>query len=266
MSTPSLRKLAVVTGASSGIGAVYADRLAARGYDLLLIARRRDRLEDVAAKIVSSHGRKAEILVADLADPADLSRVADDLAGRQDIEVLVNNAGIARFSPIAKGDFADSSAQIALNITALTRLTHAVLPGLVARDRGTIINLASVLSVFSLPYSAVYSGTKAFVMVFSRGLQAELAGTNVKVQSLHPAITATEIWEQAGVSIDGFDASKVMKTETMVDAALVGLDKGEAYTWPSVADEALWNTFAATSDALFDAGGTGTPAPRYRAG
>ncbi len=118
----------------------------------------------------------------------------------------------------------------------------------------------------SLPYSAVYSGTKAFVMVFSRGLQAELAGTNVKVQSLHPAITATEIWEQAGVSIDGFDASKVMKTETMVDAALVGLDKGEAYTWPSVADEALWNTFAATSDALFDAGGTGTPAPRYRAG
>ncbi len=98
MSTPSLRKLAVVTGASSGIGAVYADRLAARGYDLLLIARRRDRLEDVAAKIVSSHGRKAEILVADLADPADLSRVADDLAGRQDIEVLTSTTPASRAS------------------------------------------------------------------------------------------------------------------------------------------------------------------------
>lgn len=263
MSTPSTHKLAVVTGASSGIGAVYADRLAARGYDVLLIARRRDRLEEVAGRIASAHGRKAEILVADLADPDDLSRVADDLAHRGDIEILVNNAGIARFSPIAKGDAADSSAQIALNITALTRLTHAVLPGLVARDRGTIINLASVLSVHSLPYSAVYSGTKAFVMVFSRGLQAELAGTNVKVQSLHPAVTATEIWEQAGLSVDGFDAAKVMKTETMVDAALVGLDKGEAFTWPSVADEALWKTFAATSDALFAAGETGKPAPRY---
>lgn len=263
MSNPSERKLAVVTGASSGIGAVYADRLAARGYDLLLIARRRDRLTEVARRIGAAHGRKVEVLVADLAAASDLSRVADNLAGREDIEVLVNNAGIARFSPIAQGEAADSEAQIALNVTALTRLTHAVLPGLVARDRGTVINLASVLSVASRSFSAVYSGTKAYVMLFSRGLQAELAGTNVKVHSLHPAITATEIWEQAGVSLDNFEAGKVMKTETMVDAALVGLDRGEAFTWPSVADDTLWKTFEAASDVLFAAGETGSPAPRY---
>lgn len=266
MSTPSDRKLAVVTGASSGIGAVYADRLAARGHDLLLIARRRDRLDEVASRIAAAHGRKVAILVADLADPADLERVAGDLAGRDDIDLLVNNAGIARFSPIAQGQAADSAAQIALNITALTRLTHAVLPGFVARDRGTIINIASVLSIQSRPFSAVYSGTKAYVMLFSRGLQAELAGTNVKVHSVHPAITATEIWDLGGIPLGSLDAEKVMKTETMVDAALVGLDRGEAITWPSVADEKLWKTFDEAGDVLFAASQTGTPAPRYTRG
>lgn len=265
MSTPFPRKLAVVTGASSGIGAVYADRLAARGYDLLLIARRRERLDEAAGRIATAHGRKVEILVADLADPAGLSRVADDLAARGDIDILVNNAGIARFSPIAKGDAADSAAQIALNITALTRLTHAVMPGFVARDRGTIINIASVLSVEARPFSAVYSGTKAYVMLFSRGLQAELAGTGVRVHSVHPSITATEIWDLGGIPLESLEAGKVMKTETMVDAALAGFDRGEAFTWPSVADEALWTTFDAAREALFAASQTGTPAPRYAA-
>ena len=166
MSTLSHRKLAVITGASAGIGAVYADRLAARGYDLLLIARRRDRLQEVADRIVSAHGRKVAILVADLANESDLARVEKDLAARGDIELFVNNAGIARFAPIAKAPAADSIAQIALNVTALTRLTHAVLPGLVARNRGTIVNIASILSLHTLPHSAVYSATKAFVLAF----------------------------------------------------------------------------------------------------
>lgn len=265
MSTPSHRKLAVVTGASAGIGAVYADRLAARGYNLLLIARRRDRLEEVASRIAASHGRKAEILVADLAEEADIARVERDLAGREDIELLVNNAGIARFAPIAKAPASDSVAQIALNIGALTRLTHAVLPGFVARNRGTIINIASILSLHTLPYSAVYSGTKAYVLAFSRGLQSELEGTAVKVQSVHPPATATDIWELAGVSLENFDPEKVMTTENLVDAALAGLDRDEAITWPSVADEALWAAFDDARTAIVTASQTRKPAPRYAA-
>lgn len=263
MSTPSNRKLAVVTGASAGIGAVYADRLAARGYDLLLIARRRDRLGEVAGRIAAAHGRKAEILVADLAEEADLARVERDLAARDDIELLVNNAGIARFGQIAKAPASDSAAQIALNIGALTRLTHAVLPGLVARDRGTIINIASILSLHTLPYSAVYSGTKAYVLAFSRGLQSELEGTGVKVQSVHPPATATDIWEVAGISLESFDPEKIMKTEDLVDAALAGLDRGEAITWPSVADDALWTGFDSARAAIVEASQTRKPAPRY---
>lgn len=265
MSTPSLRKLAVVTGASSGIGAVYADRLAARGYDLLLIARRRDRLEEVAAKIAASHGRKAEILVADLGDEADLARVERDLAAREDIELLVNNAGIARLAPVAQAPVSDSAAQIALNIGALTRLTHAVLPRFVARNRGTIVNIASILSLHSLPVSAVYSGTKAYVLAFTRGLQSELEGTAVRVQSVHPPATATEIWELSGVPLSNFEPEKVMTTEDLVDAALAGLDRGEAITWPSVADEALWTSFDAARGTLVTASQTRNAAPRYRA-
>jgi len=265
MSTPSHRKLAVVTGASSGIGAVYADRLAARGYDLLLIARRRDRLEEVAGRIASAHGRNAEILVADLGDEADLARVEKDLAARDDIELLVNNAGIARFAPIAQAPASDSAAQIALNIGALTRLTHAVLPGFVARNRGTLVNIASILSLHSLPHSAVYSGTKAYVLAFTRGLQSELEGTAVKVQSVHPPATATEIWELAGVPLASFDPEKIMTTEGMVDAALAGLAAGETITWPSVGDEALWATFDEARATLVAASQTKNAAPRYAA-
>ncbi|MGO4405827.1 SDR family NAD(P)-dependent oxidoreductase [Bosea sp. RAF48] len=265
MSTPSHRKLAVVTGASAGIGAVYADRLAARGYDLLLIARRRDRLEEVARRIAAVHGREAEILVADLAEEADIAGVERDLAARGDIELIVNNAGIARFAPIAKAPASDSAAQIALNIGALTRLTHAVLPGFVARNRGTIVNIASILSLHTLPYSAVYSGTKAYVLAFSRGLQSELEGTAVKVQSVHPPATATDIWELAGVSLENFDPEKVMTTEDLVDAALAGLDRDEAITWPSVADEALWTAFDDARTAIVTASQTRKPAPRYAA-
>lgn len=263
MSTLSHRKLAVITGASAGIGAVYADRLAARGYDLLLIARRRDRLQEVADRIVSAHGRKVAILVADLANESDLARVEKDLAARGDIELFVNNAGIARFAPIAKAPAANSIAQIALNVTALTRLTHAVLPGLVARNRGTIVNIASILSLHTLPHSAVYSATKAFVLAFSRGLQAEVEGTGVTVQSVHPPATATDIWELAGVPLESFDPEKVMVVDELVDAALAGLDRGETITWPSVADEGLWAGFEQARGAIIAASQTRRPAPRY---
>jgi short-subunit dehydrogenase len=258
------KKTALVTGASSGIGAVYADRLAARGYDLILVARRADRLAALSDKLSTSYGVKVQILAADLANAAELAKVEDVLANDTSIRLLVNNAGLARLSTLATTPVSDSMAQIALNITALTRLTHAVLPGFLARNEGEIINVASVLAVHSWEISAVYSGTKAYVLAFSRGVQDELKNTGVRLQVVLPATTATEIWDESGVPLSALNQDSVMSTDNMVDAALVGFDRRENITWPSVADETLWEKYDVASAALFGATQTGTPAPRYR--
>ena len=265
MSDSASKKIAVVTGASSGIGAVYADRLAARGYDLILVARRADRLEALAEKISKAHGAKVEVIAADLQKESDLVRVEKVLATNPAVRVLVNNAGLGRLRPIAQSPVQESLAQIALNITAVTRLTHAVLPALLSRNDGVIVNIASVLAIHSLPVSSVYSGTKAFVLNFSRGLQDELAETGVKVQVVLPATIATEIWDASGVPLSALDPDTVMTAENMVDAALAGFDQGEAITWPSVADTSLWDKYDAARSTLFAATQTGKPAARYNA-
>src|SRR3979409_736602 len=164
MSVATLKKIAVVTGASSGIGAVYADRLAARGYDLILVARRADRLEALSKKILKTYaGAKVEVIAADLTKESDLVRVEKILATNPAVRILVNTAGLARLAAIAQAPVQQSLAQIALNITSVTRLTHAVLPALLSRNDGMIVNIASVLAIHSLPISSVYGGTKAFV-------------------------------------------------------------------------------------------------------
>ena len=266
MTNPSSKKVALVTGASSGIGAVYADRLAARGYDLILVARRADRLEALGAQLSKTHGIKAELITADLTKDQDLARIETILSTNGDVRVLVNNAGVARLGPAARTSANDVASQIALNITALTRLAQAAVPAFVARNQGVIINIASVLAIHSLPISAVYSGTKAFVLQYSRGLQQELAETGVKVQLVLPASTATELWDASGVPLSALNKETVMSTENMVDAALAGLDQGEAVTWPSVADAALWEKYEAARSALFANTQAGTPAPRYNIG
>jgi short-subunit dehydrogenase len=264
MTNTNPKKVALVTGASSGIGAVYADRLAARGYDLILVARRADRLEALRAQVSKAHGIKAEAIVADLTKDQDLARIEAILSTNKDLRVLVNNAGLARLAPAAQTSANDALSQIALNITALTRLTQAVLPAFVARNQGVIINIASVLGIHSLPISAVYSGTKAFVLQYSRGLQQELAETGVKVQLVLPASTATELWDASGVPLSALNKESVMTTEHMVDAALAGFDQGETVTWPSVADASLWDKYEAARSALFANTQAGTPAPRYK--
>ena len=172
---------AVVTGASSGIGKVYADRLAQRGYDLLLVARRADRLEALARELTERHGVNAQALVADLSNAADLEKVAQTLAGDSSITMLVNNAGTSS----ALGSFADEkkeniTALVNLNIVALTRLTLAVLPGFKARNKGVIVNLGSAVGLYGYPATAAYGGTKAYVLNFTRSLQEELVGTDVQ--------------------------------------------------------------------------------------
>lgn len=261
MSTSS-RKIAVVTGASSGIGAVYADRLAKRGYDLVLVARRAERLQALAASIANTHGVHVEPLIADLATEAGQASVEQLLASNPAISILVNNAGIARLAPIAGSPLHDSLSQISLNITALTRLTHAALPGMKSRNEGLIINIASALALHTLPFSSVYSGTKAFVLAFSRGLQQELADSAVKVQVVLPAATATEVWDKSGVPLSALAPESVMQTDAMVDAALYALDQGEDLTMPSLADAEAIERFDSARVALFNTAQTGKVAPR----
>jgi short-subunit dehydrogenase len=262
----SSRKVAVVTGASSGIGAVYADRLAARGYDLVLVARRADRLEALSAKVTAAHGVKVHSIVADLTNEADLARVENILATDPAVRVLINNAGLARLKPIAQSSAEDTRSQIALNITAVARLAQAAVPAFVSRKEGVIVNIASVLAIHSIPVSSVYSGTKAFVLQYTRGLQQELAETGVKVQLVLPASTATEIWDESGIPLSALQKEAVMTTENLVDAALAGLDQGETITWPSVADASLWDAYDTARSTLFAATQTGKPAPRYNIG
>lgn len=264
----SSRKTAVVTGASSGLGAVYADRLAVRGYDLVLIARRADRLAALAEKLSAAHGVEVRSLVADLGKDADVAKVEQLLSSDDSVQLLVNNAGLARLRTLAQSTIEESMEQISLNVIALTRLTQAALPRFLARNTGTIINVASVLSVHSWEASSVYSGTKSYVLTFSRGIQDELAkaGSKVKLQIVLPASTATEIWTEgvSGIPLSALGQDTIMSAEDCVDAALTGLDNGELITWPSVDDEKLWSTYDSARGALFAATQTGTPAARYR--
>jgi len=262
----SVQGTAIVTGASAGLGKVYADRLAKRGYDLILIARRGDRLAELAQQLRKDQGVSVETLVADLGNPADLKRVADSIVANHRIAMLVNNAGTSKYAPSSQVPLADVDQQLAVNSKALTHLSLAVLPGFRERNRGTIINIGSVLSFYVTPNTTAYSGTKGQVMLFTLGLQQEVADTKITVQLVLPAATATEIWDVAGVGLKALDPATIMTAEDCVDAALAGLDRGEAVTLPSVDNPQLWAAFEDARVKLFAASQTGKPASRYGVG
>jgi short-subunit dehydrogenase len=254
---------AVVTGASSGLGEVFAERLARRGYDLKLVARRKERLDALADKLRNKYGIKVTNLIADLGSATDLENVVNDLREDKSITLLINNAGTSTLSSITTASVAKQKAMIDVNITALMLLSNAVLPRFVEKNEGILINIASVLGFYSLPISAVYSGTKGFVVQYTIGLQEELKGTNVRVQLVNPATTATEIWEVGGVPLSALDQSTIMTTEDCVDAALSGLDKGELITHPSVNDQKLIDAYEDARIKLFKGSQSGQPAERY---
>jgi short-subunit dehydrogenase len=247
------------------MGRLFADRLAKRGYDLILIARRADRLEEVAKELKGRYGVSVQTLVADLGAATDLDRVVNTISGDESITLLLNNAGTSTLGSV--GEIKDSAleAMIGVNIIALTRLTVAVLPGFKKRDSGTIINMGSVLGFQSLPISSIYSGTKGFVLNFTRGLQDELAKTNIVVQLVAPAAIATDIWEISGVPLSQLDPTTIMKAEDAVDAALAGLDLGEKVTLPSVEDLQLLANYDTARLILLGSSQSGKPATRYKA-
>jgi len=254
---------ALITGASSGIGAVYADRLAKRGHDLILVARSEGRLNDLAAKITGETGRKVEVVVADLGDRAGMAKVEQVLKTDARITTLVNNAGVGSATPALQADVDAMSAMITLNVESLTRLTYAVLPGFVARGGGTIINIASIVAVAPEILNGVYGGSKAYVLAFSQSLKHELADKGVRVQAVMPGATATDFWGTAGVDIHQLPTEWVMPATAMVDAALAGLDQGEFATIPALPELADWTAFEAARGALTPNLSRSWPAARY---
>lgn len=267
MSTHSSKGTALITGASTGIGAVYADRLAKRGYDLVLVARNLDKLNEVGRQIQSGSGRKIETLQADLTIPADVQRVADRLATDTAITALVNNAGIAAASKLLESDPNYLDQMIQLNVTALTRLALAAAPAFVARANGLIINIGSVVALAPELLNGTYSGTKAYVQNFSTSLKNELAGKGVTVQVVLPGATATPLWEKSGVNIHtDLPPEWVMSTEDMVDASLAGLDQGEFATIPALPNSADFEAYEKARLALAPNLSRKNPADRYGIG
>ncbi len=258
---------ALITGASSGIGAAYADRLARRGYDLILVARDHDKLNALARTIRQQTGQTVGIMAADLTEPYDLACVEEMLRSDAGITMLVNNAGIGSTQPLLKSKADLMETIISLNATALTRLTYAVVPAFVDRGSGTIINISSIVAVAPEILNGVYGGTKAFVLAFSQSLRHELAEKGVQIQVVLPGGTQTGFFATAGTPISEMTEERrasLMTTDDLVDAALAGLDLGEFVTLPSLQDIEEWNAYESARQKMIPHLRNASPADRYR--
>ena len=252
----------LITGASTGIGATYADRFAKRGHDLVLVARNAARLRGLAERLRAESRVQVDVLKADLTVPAELAAVEARLRDDARIGILVNNAGTA-----LPGGFLEQSAEtvtdlINLNVTALTRLATAIAPRLVARGGGAIINIGSVLGLAPELGFTVYGATKAFVQLLSQGLSVELGPKGVYVQAVLPAATRTEIWQKSGRDVN--EIQGLMEVDELVDAALVGFDRREAVTIPPLPDDAQWAAFETTRRSMLPNFRQTHAAERYR--
>jgi short-subunit dehydrogenase len=255
------RSTALITGASTGIGATYADRLARRGYDLVLVARDRARLEAVAARIRSETGVRVDALPADLTQADELARIEARLHD-DDISLLINNAGAAQHGDFSTPDVEEWGRLINLNILVMTRLTGAVIPRFLAQGGGAIINLSSIVALAPEASLGVYNATKAYALSFSQSLQAELGSRGIYVQAVLPGATRTEIWERSGRDVNALPTA--MGVDELVDAALVGFDRRELVSIPTLKDAGLWESFdAARRMMLPDVLQADHPAERY---
>lgn len=258
MSLPTV----LITGASSGIGTVYAERFARRGHDLVLVARDKGRLDALAERLRHNTGVAVDILPADLTQRSDLATVETRLRDDARIGILVNNAGIAQ-----SGSFTEQSADsieqlVTLNTLALTRLAAAIAPRLANAGEGAIINIGSVVGLAPEFGMSVYGASKAFVLFLSQGLSLELTPKGVYVQAVLPAATRTEIWERAGIDINTLP--EVMDVGELVDAALVGFDRRESVTIPPLHVAERWDTLDASRQGLLSDIRQAQAAERYR--
>lgn len=252
----------LITGASSGIGAVYADRFARRGHDLVLVARDDQRMEALAATLRAETGVSIDVVKADLTQAPDLNAVAGRLREDDTIGVLINNAGAG-----LSGQFADQSSAaqqnlIALNVSAVVELANAVAPRFAKAGSGAIVNIGSVVGLAPEFGLTTYGATKAFVLFLSQGLAFELGPKGVYVQAVLPSGTRTEIWDRSGA--DPANLPPLMEVADLVDAALVGFDRREPVTIPPLQDAGLWDAFQGARQVMLPGFAATVPADRYR--
>lgn len=252
----------LITGASSGIGATYADRFARRGHDLVLVARDAKRMEALATKLRAETGVSVEVLPADLTLAEDIAKVEAKLRDDARIDILVNNAGAGLFGGFANQKSEDIARLITLNTTSVAQLANAAASRFVTEGRGAIINIASVVGLAPEYGMSVYGATKAFVIFLSQGLALELGPKGVYVQAVLPSGTRTEIWERGG--LDPSTLQPMMDVNDLVDAALAGFDQREAITIPPLPDAALWDAYQAARQAMMPGFPNTKPAARYR--
>lgn len=241
-----------MTGASSGIGEAYADRLAADGWDLVVVARRRERLEELASRLVDRYRVDVRVVAADLARRVELDEVAADL-GSAGVGLLVNNAALAHYMPFV--DLPPDTARelIDLNVDAPVQLTRAVLPGMVARGEGAVVNVASLLAFSGsweaphLPQRAVYASTKAFLVTFTQVLARELEGTGVHMQVVCPGVVRSEFHSRQGMDMS---ARPRMEPADVVAASIADLDRGVVVSIPGAEDEGVLERLEEVQDEL----------------
>lgn len=251
----------LITGASTGIGATYAERFAQRNHDVVLVARDVARLEALAARLRNAYGVAVDVLPADLTAPDDLRRIEARLREDDTIGILINNAGIAQAGDFVSQQPDSIDRMIMLNTTALTRLAAAIAPRLARAGTGSIVNIGSVVGMAPEFGMTIYGATKAFVLFLSQGMALELGPKGVYVQAVLPAATRTEIWERAG--IDLATMTDAMDVGELVDAALIGFDRREAVTIPALHDEARWAGLEGARQALLGEIRQAHAAPRY---
>lgn len=254
---------ALITGASTGIGAAYAERFARRGHDLVLVARDKEKLEALANRLRQENGVAVDVLPADLTQTRDLAVVETRLREDTQIGILINNAGIAQSGSFTAQTPDSIESLIALNITALTRLANAVAPRFVQAGEGSIVNISSVVALAPEFAMTVYGATKAFVLFLSQGMNVELSSKGIYIQAVLPAGTYTEIWQRAGIDIN--HSTKFMEVGALVDAALVGFDRRETVTIPPLHDATRWETLDASRQALLSDIKQAEVAERYKA-
>ena len=262
MSTKTISTTALITGASTGIGATYADRLARRGHNVILVARDKNRMETSAQRLREETGVSIEVFPADLTNPTELARVEARLRDDSNIGILINNAGAGLPGGFLDSDIDAHEQIVRLNVVSVMRLACAVLPRFVKQGSGALINITSVLSVAPEVLPGVYSATKSFVLTFSQSLQKEVGDRGVYVQAVLPSATRTEIWERAG--IDPTSIPGMMDVGELVDAALVGFDRRELISLPSLPDLAQWENFQKARLAMLPNFRQEHPAARYR--
>ncbi|MBB3268696.1 hypothetical protein FHW79_006371 [Azospirillum sp. OGB3] len=261
-----MKETAIVTGASSGIGAVYAERLARRGHNLVVVARDQARLEALAERLSGRYGIAVTALSADLSRDDGRDRVSAMLRSDEAHSILVNCAGVGAKGPVLQSERTGLESMLTLNVNVLHTLTVDAAQAFASRRRGAIINIASVVALMPERFNATYGAGKAFVLAFTQAIAAELEPYGVRVQAVLPGFTRTELFERAGVDIEAIPPEMIMDAGDMVDAALAGFDHGEVVTIPSLADVRLWSDLEKARASLAPHLSLRHPAARYAAG